>query len=83
MKKRNIMIAASSVAAANIIFPPWQIRFKERIIDMGYWWITNPPQKTSSLGNIFDSEINLTRLLLQLIAVVLIAGSLHLSIGND
>lgn len=82
MEKRKIMIAAFSVAALNIIFPPWQIQFKQRVADMGYWWITNPPQRTTSLGTVFDSEINIIRLLLQLAALALVSGSVYLAVGK-
>jgi len=48
VEKREIIIGAFSIAALNLIFPPWQVKNNERIVDMGYWWIKKPPQKTNS-----------------------------------
>lgn len=83
MKKRTVIIGSFVVSAANIIFPPWQIKFKDRILDKGYWWLTNPPEMTSSFGNVYGSEINITRLLLQLAVVALVAGGLYFAVGKD
>lgn len=80
MEKRKIIIGAFAVAALNVIFPPWQVNIKSRIIDTGYWWITNPPRYISTSGYPFGSEINATRLLVQLALVALVAGGLYFAV---
>lgn len=80
MTQKKILLATIVIIACMGIFPPWHIKTKSGgHKDMGYWWITSPPQHTIWQGQRpIDSEINFNTLLLQWIIVGLVGGGLYI-----
>ena len=74
--QRKIIISSVLLLAASGIFPPWMIKIQGRIIDMGYWWITNPPVRTNAYGYKFYSVINIDTLIIQWAIIILVSVGL-------
>lgn len=74
--QKRILILALLLLSLTGIFPPWKIENNGMTIDMGYWWITNPPVKVNSYGYKFSSSINVETLFIQWAIIIMISVGL-------
>lgn len=77
--QKQIICWAIGIIVAMGVFPPWHVKHQGRTVDMGYWWITSPPERTGTNGYTkFGSTINISVLLVQWVVVATAAGGLAL-----
>lgn len=75
--QKKIIFVSVVIVVLMGIFPPWQIKTGDRIINMGYWFITNPPVKFATNGYTkFGSELNLSVLFIQWAITAMMASGL-------
>lgn len=67
---RKILFCMAIGATISCLMPPWVVRHKGGAVDAGYHFIANPPKRGSN-----SASIDLSRLLVQCIAIGLLGGA--------
>jgi hypothetical protein len=71
--QRKVLVASVCVVVVMLIFPPFQFRLPNGVIqNMGYGFIFEPPKYNSQLA----ASVNSALLLVQWIGVTIIGGAL-------
>jgi hypothetical protein len=78
-KQQTILFISAAVIFSMLLFPPFHLRLENGAeFNMGYSFLFNPPSlSTNAFGT-----INIGTLLVQWVAVILIAGILLLAVRN-
>jgi hypothetical protein len=70
-KQKKILIATAVLIVALLLFPPFQVVFPARVVNLGYGFLLYPPRYSSLSGS-----VNTALLLAEVLIAILVGGLL-------
>lgn len=80
--RKRVLLAAASVIALMILFPPFHFYFREMELNFGYSFIGMPPKAMINGGGIAAS-VNTVLLLTQMFAALIVGGVGYVATPKD